>query len=150
MAGLPPLSYFPASQSKIIGWLGSLFDGDSVRHTSLKVSYFAVNQFMADIGFPQPCLEHHVQLKAIEAQRGRRVWARGSVSAPAIYQVILLGLTTADPELLHTATGVFVCFAFCLRSYSLVFVKEGNLSLRGDGLHLLAGGKPSISWRSRS
>ena len=145
-AGLPHLSYFPASQATIIGWLGCLFDEDSVHHSSLKVYCTAVNQFMADNGFHRPCIDHHVQLarkgfKALEAQRGGRVWARGAVSAPAIYQVLLLGLSTADPEILHAATGVVVCFAFCLRPDSLVFVKEGNLSLRGDGLHILAGGK---------
>ena len=79
LAAAPPsLSYFPASQATIIGWLGSLFDGDSLHHSSLKVYCSAMNQFMADTGFSWPCLDHQVQLarksfKPLEAQCGGRV-----------------------------------------------------------------------------
>jgi hypothetical protein len=145
-AGLPPLSYFPASQAFILGWIAWLFEEDSVHHSSLKVYCSAVNQFHADNGFARPCMDHHVQLarkgfKFLEAQRGGRVWARGAASARALYNVLLLGLATSDPAVLHAATCVVVCFAFCLRPDSLVLIKEGNLSLHADGLHVLAGGK---------
>ena len=58
-----------------------------------------------------------------------------------IYRILLLGFCTADPEVLQAAMGVILCFVFCLRPDSLVFVKQGNLSLREDGLHILAGCK---------
>ncbi|KAJ1488635.1 hypothetical protein T484DRAFT_1938870 [Baffinella frigidus] len=145
-AGLEPLSFLPASQATIVGWLAWMFEQDSVHHSSLKVYMSAVNQLHADHGYDRPCIDHHVRLAAkgfkwLEAQRGGRVWARGAASAAAIYLILLLGLATADPEELRAATGVILCFVFCLRPDSLVLVKEGNLSLRADGLHILAGGK---------
>jgi hypothetical protein len=145
-ANLSPLPFLPTTQATIVGWLAWMFEQDSVHHSSLKVYMSAVNQLHADHGFGRPCLDHHVRLAAkgfkwLEAQRGGRVWARGAASAATIYNILLLGLSTADPEVLYAATGVVLCFVFCLRPDSLVFVKEGNLSLREDGLHILAGGK---------
>jgi len=59
-AGLPPLSYAPASQATLIGWIAWMLEGDSVHYSSLKVYTCVVNQFHTDNGFHRPCADPEV------------------------------------------------------------------------------------------
>jgi hypothetical protein len=96
-AGLPTLSYVPASKATLIGWITLLFKEDSVHHSSLSAYCSVVNQFHADNGFPRPCLDPEVQLacrgfrileiermKTLpEAQRRKRIRSRAVLVLPS-------------------------------------------------------------------
>ena len=136
----------PASTNTILAYLAFLSEEDSVHAPSLQPYLTAINQLHEDFQLERPALGPLINrvragFAALESDQHGAPIRTTYLPAQVAFDILQLGLTTDDPDLLRDAALVVMCYAFFARGDTGVRTETSAVRIDDRGLHFAEAAK---------
>lgn len=142
--GRRPHAPLPAKPRTVLLYIAHLSQEGLVAETSLNPYVSAINQMHEDLGLQRPALGHHFRLaragwrdiegaeRDLDGSRARRV----PLPADVMLDVLRLGLSTDDVEVLRRCACLVLCYCWYNRADSGVLLLRRHVTIDSRGITL--------------